>query len=98
MKYFFLKLVAPRSDFMQTMTSDERQLMQEHGAYLGACMKKGWVQAYGPVADPAGAFGMAVLSLSDDIDPQSITNEDPTIKARVGFRYEIFPMPILTLR
>lgn len=83
---------------MQTMTSDERELMKEHAAYLGICMEKGWVMAYGPVADPAGAFGMGLLTLPDDIEPQSITNEDPTIKAHVGFRYDIFSMPLLTLK
>src|SRR5258706_8357086 len=98
MKYFFLKLIAPRLDFMQTMTPDERELMKEHAAYLSIHMEKGWVRAYGPVADPAGAFGMALLTLPDDIEPQSITSEDPTVKANAGFRYEIFPMPLLTLR
>jgi hypothetical protein len=61
-------------------------------------MEKGWVKAYGPVADPAGAFGIALLILPEDVEPQSITNEDPTIKANAGFRYEIYPMPLLTLK
>ncbi len=93
MKYFFCKLLPPRADFVQTITPQERQLMQDHTAYWHAVMDRGQIAVFGLVADPNGAFGMGVLTLQDNGDPRALTSEDPTIKANVGFRYEIYPMP-----
>jgi len=50
MKYFFLKLIPPRPDFMGTMTDGEKELMQAHAAYWKGFAEKGWAVAYGPVA------------------------------------------------
>lgn len=93
-----MKLIAPRSDFMTTMTPEEMQLMQAHGAYLQGFLEKGWAIAYGPVADPNGPFGMGVFQLPDEIDPQSIAQSDPTILSGTGFRYEILPMSRLVFQ
>jgi uncharacterized protein YciI len=98
MKFFFFKLLAPRNDFMQTMSADELSLMKEHGKYLQSLMGKGLIAAFGPVANPHEAFGMALATLPDGVDPESLTSNDPTIKANVGFKYEISPMPLLTLK
>jgi hypothetical protein len=32
-KHFFVKLIPPRSDFADTLTEDERKIMQEHAVY-----------------------------------------------------------------
>ncbi len=93
MKYFFCKLIPPRPDFVETITPEELQLMQDHGVYWHRMMERGLIAVFGLVADPKGAFGMGVLTLEDDSDPQTLTTEDPTIKAGVGFKYEIYPMP-----
>ncbi len=94
MKYFFCKLMPPRADFVQTITPAEGQLMQEHGAYWREMMDRGLVAAFGLVADPNGAYGVGILTLADGGDDvQALTSADPTIKAGVGFRYEIYPMP-----
>ncbi len=93
MKYFFCKLNPPRPDFVQTITLEEGRLMQEHGAYWQGMMDLGLVAAFGLVADPKGAFGVGILTLEDDGDPRALTSEDPTMKAGVGFSYEIHAMP-----
>ncbi len=93
MKYFFCRLIPPRPDFVQTITPDEQRLMQEHGLYWKGMMDRGLVAVFGLVGDPKGAFGVGVLTLPDDGDPQALTAGDPTIEANVGFRYEIHPMP-----
>ncbi len=93
MKYFFCRLNPPRPDFVQTITPAEGQLMQEHGAYWKQMMDRGLVAAFGLVGDPKGPYGIGILTLEDDGDPQALTSEDPTIKARVGFSYDIYPMP-----
>jgi hypothetical protein len=95
MKYFFLKLLPPRPDFMQTMTDAERDIMREHAAYWKGFAEKGWAVAYGPVAAENGGFGAGFWALPDEVDPKPIADHDPTMKADVGFKYEIHPMPAL---
>ena len=34
MTYFLCKMILPRSDFVQTMTDSERNIMKAHGDYL----------------------------------------------------------------
>ena len=95
MKYFFLKRLPPRPDFMQTMTDAERSIMRDHAAYWQGFAEKGWAVAYGPVAAKDGGFGAGFWALPDDVDPKPIADNDPTIKANTGFQYEIHPMPAL---
>jgi len=95
MRYFFLKLVPPRLDFMQTMTDAEKTMMREHGAYWAGFAEKGWAVAYGVVASGQGGFGAGFWALPDDVEPQPLTADDPVMRANIGFRYEISPMPML---
>ena len=95
MKYFFLKLTPPRPDFMGTMTDAEKEIMQAHAAYWQGFAEKGWAVAYGPVAAQTGGFGAGFWALPDDVAPRPITEDDPAMKAGVGFQYEIDPMPTL---
>ncbi len=95
MKYYFCKLHAPRPTFAQTMTPAEGKLMAEHGAYLRTF--PGAV-AFGPVADPAGFYGVGIWELPDEADIKAICDGDPTIKSGLGFRYEIHPMPQVVIR
>jgi uncharacterized protein YciI len=92
MKYFVCKLVPPRPTFPQDMTPREAEIMQAHFAYCGELLRAGKALVFGPVADPAGVWGLGVLQLPDDIEPQSIVADDPVMKADVGFTYEVMPM------
>jgi uncharacterized protein YciI len=98
MKYYFSKLLPPRPDFAQTMTPVEMAQMQQHAAYWRTLMDRGFVAAFGPVAGPAGSFGIGILELPDEIDPQALLADDPVIKAGTGFRVEILPMPRAVVR
>ena len=95
MKYFFLRLTAPRPTFVEDMTDSEAALMREHGAYLAAFAEKGLVIAFGPVADPKGPWGMGLFAVEEETDVRVIMENDPTIRSGIGFSYEIFPMPRL---
>ncbi|HEY4085890.1 MAG TPA: hypothetical protein VGM43_08130 [Bryobacteraceae bacterium] len=97
MKYFFLKLISPRPDFMWTMTDAERGIMQQHSEYWRGFAEKGWAVAYGPVAAPSGGFGAGFWQLPEGVDPKPLTDDDPAMKANVGFQYEIHPMPGLVI-
>jgi uncharacterized protein YciI len=57
MKYFLLKLVAPRPTFASDMTVAEMAVMQEHAAYLKDYVDRGTVIVMGPVLDPGGPVG-----------------------------------------
>jgi hypothetical protein len=96
-KYYFIKLLPPRADFMQTMSDQELAIMRAHQGYWRILADKGWVVAYGPVADPAGGFGAGFWALPDDQDPAALMKDDPAIKANAGLRYEIAPMPALVI-
>lgn len=95
---YFCKLYPPRSDFAQTPTPAEAKLMQEHAGYLRTYAAKGWAVAFGPVADPAGTYGVGIWEVPDDTDVAAISRADPVIKSGLGFRYEVHPMPGLVTR
>jgi uncharacterized protein YciI len=89
MAHFLLKLRPPRTSFISDMTEAEAGLMSEHAAYLKSAEG---VLLFGPVADPAGAWGLAVVSAADEKAAEAITQKDPLIRANTGFSYEIPPM------
>jgi len=97
MKYFLLKLIPPRPIFPADMTPQEAKLMQEHSEYWRHLMSKGLVAVFGPVSDPKGTYGIAVLQLDDDADANALGSNDPTIKANAGFRFEVYSMPQVVL-
>ena len=67
--------------------------MADHSSYWKTQMELNRVVAFGPVFDPKGAYGIAILRLDADMDPSSLTDMDPVIVAKRGFGYELFPMP-----
>ena len=93
MKTFFCKLIAPRPSFAHDMSEEEAKLMQEHAVYWKACMDKGQVVAFGLVADAVAPYGIAIVEVDDDADVHRLTADDPVIKAKRGFKFEIAPMP-----
>jgi len=93
MQYFFCKLIPPRATFMQDITPAESSLMRQHGQYWRERMAEGKVVAFGPVADPKGGFGIAVIRLEDGAGITALTDNDPVIRAQAGFSFEVNIMP-----
>jgi uncharacterized protein YndB with AHSA1/START domain/uncharacterized protein YciI len=91
-RYFLLRLIAPRPTFAQDMTADEREVMTAHGKYLAGKLAEGSVLAFGPVMDPAGAWGMGLVRAPDEAAARAITAADPVILSNRGFRYDILPI------
>ncbi|WP_421507691.1 YciI family protein [Erwinia rhapontici] len=91
MKYYLCKYIPPRADFLATMTEDERDLMQRHGAFLNDLLSKGLVVAHGPVIDEQGGYGVSLYKIPDNQDISTITAEDPIVKGGVG-HYTHHPM------
>lgn len=53
---------------------------------------------FGPVADPDGAWGLAIVEVEKEADIQGLTAEDPTIRSGLDFKFEAYAMPIAVLR
>ena len=98
MKHYLYKLIPPRADFARTMTPEEMAVMQSHVGYWTNQMKLGNAIAFGPVSDPIGDYGIGIVQLADDKDPVTLRDGDPAMKANIGFRTEIFPMPMLVAK
>ena len=93
-KHFFIKLIAPRPTFAQDMTEDERKLMMTHIAYWRDLTEKRISLVFGPVFDPAGNYGMAIIEVEDEAAAKKTLENDPTIIADQNFSFEIYPMRV----
>jgi uncharacterized protein len=89
MKDFFLKLNPPRASFTVDMTPEERLIMQQHVLYWKPYLADGTVIVLGPVADPKGGYGIAVVAVSDNSLLDILVANDP---ANGLCSYEIHPM------
>jgi hypothetical protein len=98
MAFFFSRLLPPRATFIADMSDDERALMGAHVAFWRPHVEAGMVVALGPVADPNGPYGVAIIETESPETVRTLQERDPVILANRGFRYELFPMPQLSLR
>jgi uncharacterized protein len=89
MSLFLFRLIPPRADFAQTMTSAEQQAMAAHQEYWARLMDEGRVVVYGPVADPEGVWGMGVLRATDRAEVLEIGDQDPSVVGGVN-TFEVF--------
>ena len=88
-KYFALYLIPTRPDFAQTMTDEERAIMQQHVGYWTNKMNQGNVIAFGPVMDPKEVYGLGIVSVDDEQEVKDFITNDPAASIN---RYEYFPM------
>jgi uncharacterized protein len=92
-KGFFLKLNPPRTSFTLDMTTGERNIMLQHVAYWDPYVNDGTVIALGPVIDPKGGFGIAIVRVDSDDQLKELIDNDP---ANGLNSYEVYPMRIKT--
>ena len=71
------------------MSESERAIMQQHLGYWKTCMDKGRVIVFGPVLDPAGAYGLGIVAVDSEEELQTFMKNDPAAKIN---RYEYHPM------
>ena len=74
---------------MKDMNEEEKRIMQSHVAYWAPYVKDGTVIVLGPVMDPKGGYGIAVVRVDDDEHLQQLIQNDP---ANGLNRYEYYPM------
>ncbi len=98
MPHFFCKLKPPRTTFIADMTPDETRLMRAHREYWTPRVETGVVVAMGPVADPAGFYGVAIVEAASEAALEAMQGGDPVIAAERGFAYENRPMLGIAVR
>ncbi len=92
---FFLKLNPPRASFTKDMTDEERAVMQKHVAYWAPYVNDGTVVVLGPVMDPNGGYGIAVVQVENEAHLRTLIANDP---ANGLNQYEFYPMRAVTRR
>jgi len=88
--YVFVRTDNPRPTFHLDMTDDEREVMGRHVAYWSEQARLGVAVVFGPVADPAGVYGIGVYRVDDRAHMQRLLDSDP---AKGLLSYEVFEMP-----
>lgn len=88
-KYFALKLIPSRADFAQTMTAEERAVMEQHINYWMNYMNKGMVVVFGPVLDPAATYGLGIVCVEQEDEVKNMIANDPAATINT---YEYYPM------
>ena len=88
-KHYLLYLNPPRPTFAMDMSNEEREVMGRHVAYWTKFMEEGKVVAFGPVFDPAGAYGVGIVEVESDEQLQDFMANDP---ANGINSYEYYPM------
>ncbi len=53
---------------------------------------------YGPVMDPRGGYGIAVVEVDGEAAANHIAERDPAIAAEAGFSFEVHVMPDTKVR
>jgi len=97
MDYYLYKLTPPRPTFADDMTPIEASAMEAHFAYWQELVEAGSVVAYGPVADPAGTYGIAIVAADDEDQVLAVGRTDPAVVRGVG-TFDVFVMPAAVVR
>lgn len=96
-QHYFFKLIPPRATFPADITAEEAALMQRHSVYWDQHFAAGRILAFGPVMDPAGAFGLGILEVEDEAEARTFGDNDPSVLEGLN-RYEIHPMRLVAVR
>jgi len=96
-QHYYFKLIPPRPTFPGDITDQEKTLMDEHGAYCEQQFSAGKLLAYGPVMAPGGAFGVAILEVTDEAEARQFGENDPSVRAGMN-RFEVYPMRVSNAR
>ena len=95
--YFVYRLNPPRPTFAHDMTDIERANMTEHAGYWSELAQEGIAVVFGPVADPSGVWGLAVVQAPDEGTVRSLGERDPAVASGMA-TFDVYAMPVAILR
>jgi uncharacterized protein YciI len=94
MSHHLYKLIPPRPSFGPgDMSDEEAALMGEHAAYWTGLMADGHVLAFGPVLDPGGTWGLALVATGDEATARGFGEGDPAVRSG-RFTFDVHAMPM----
>lgn len=98
MSHFVYKLIPPRPSFGPgDMTEVEAAIMADHAAYWSQQLANGSAVVFGPVTDPTGNWGLAVVEADTEADVHALRDDDPAITSGLATA-EILAMPVAVAR
>jgi uncharacterized protein YciI len=92
---FVFRLLPPRPSFPQDTSADERATMLDHVGYWPRLAQEGTVLGFGPVNDPSGPYGIAIVLAESQTAAERIRDQDPAALSPYGFTTELAPMMLL---
>jgi uncharacterized protein YciI len=97
MNYFVYKLIPPRPTFDTDMSDDEAAAMRQHAAYWQDLLGRGHVVVFGPVSDPSGTWGLAVVEDETEDGVRALGADDPAVNSGTC-TFDVFPMAAAIVR
>jgi uncharacterized protein YciI len=80
----FLSILRPKhADFLNTMTLEEKEVMQQHRAYADRLFEEGKIIFGGVATD--GSIGILVLLVNSKEEAREIFENDPAVVAGIGY-------------
>ena len=79
MPTFVLRLIAPRPDFAQTLTDEERAIMNRHAAHWRPYLERGDMVVFGPVLTETDSYGLAVVDTDDEQALREFAAQDTVV-------------------
>jgi uncharacterized protein YciI len=98
MPHFLCKLMPPRPTFITDMSPEEALVMRGHREYWMPRVEIGVVIAMGPVVDPSGGYGVAIIEAPSFAALEAMQASDPAIASGRGLAYENLLMPMIAVR
>lgn len=90
--HFLYKLIPPRPGFPADLNETEAAVMARHFAYWEDLIGQGSVLIYGPVADPAGSWGLAIVAADDEAEVRKLGASDPAVTSQIA-TFTVMAMP-----
>ena len=79
MPTFVLRLIAPRSNFAQSLTDSEREIMNRHAAHWRPYLERGNMVVFGPILTADDSYGLAVVETDDEQALREFAAQDPVV-------------------
>jgi uncharacterized protein len=79
MSTYVLRLIAPRPNFAETLTEDEREVMNRHAAHWRPYLERGDMVVFGPILTAEDSYGLAVVETDDEDGLREFAAQDPVV-------------------
>ena len=74
---YTVRSLSKRSGFPNDMTDSEREIMNRHSAFWDKLLSEGKALVTGPVQDPQGTYGFAIVFADNEDAVRELLKDDP---------------------